>query len=82
MDDTDRRMRRRPLTHVGMRRILLEDMLQTHHVIMPNRALSLGRALCVCGAVFAAGRLGWLAPAPMPIRQIGEMTVEEAMQLG
>ncbi len=54
-------------------------MLQTHHVII-NRALSLGRALCVCGAVFAAA--GWDGSAGADPDSNGEMTVEEAIQLG
>lgn len=49
------------------------------HPVMISRALSLGRALCVYGALV-------MAPAwPLPVVAAGgtqEMTVEEAIQLG
>ena len=58
---------------------LLEDRFQNHRVSL-NRALSLGRALCVYGAILAA--TGWNTPADAGPGTNGEMTVEEAIQLG
>lgn len=57
----------------------MEDRFQNHHVIL-NRALSLGRALCVCGALLAA--VGWNTPAGAGPGSNGEMTMEEAIRLG
>ena len=45
-----------------------------------TRALSLGRALCVWGALFAA--MGWGFQADAGTGTNGEMTAEEAVQLG
>lgn len=44
------------------------------------RALSLGRALCVCGALFTV--MGWGFQADAGTGTNGEMTAEEAVQLG
>lgn len=57
----------------------LEGMAHTNRAIL-NRALSLGRALCVCGVLFTA--LGWDIPADAGTEGNGEMTEEEAIQLG
>ena len=58
---------------------LLEDRFQNHRASL-NRALSLGRALCVYGVLLTA--TGWNAPADAGPGTNGEMTVEEAIQLG
>ena len=58
---------------------LLEDRFQNHRVSL-NRALSLGRALCVYGALLTA--TGWNTHADAGPGTNGEMTVEEAIQLG
>ena len=58
---------------------LLEDRFQNHRASL-NRALSLGRALCVYGALLAV--TGWNTPAGAGPGTNGEMTVEEAIQLG
>jgi hypothetical protein len=47
---------------------------------MFTRALSLGRALCVWGALFTA--MGWGFQADAGTGMNGEMTAEEAVQLG
>jgi len=57
----------------------LEGISQKNRAIL-NRALSLGRALCVCGVLLSA--MGWSSPADAGIGANGEMTVEEAVQLG
>ena len=54
-------------------------MFQKNRAIL-NRALSFGRALCVCGALFIA--TGWVFQADAGTEANGEMTVEEAVQLG
>lgn len=59
----------------------MEDRFQIHRVIH-NRALSLGRALCVCGlGVFLIAAV-WNTPAAADPGSNGDMTVEEAIQLG
>lgn len=55
-------------------------MSQKNRAIL-NRALSLGRALCVCGVLLSA--MGWVSSqADAGTGANGEMTVEEAVQLG
>lgn len=58
----------------------MEGMSQKNRAIL-NRALSLGRALCVCGVLLSA--MGWVSSqADAGTGANGEMTVEEAVQLG
>ena len=57
----------------------MEGMSQKNRAIL-NRALSLGRALCVCGVLLSA--MGWGSQADAGTGANGEMTVEEAVQLG
>ncbi len=57
----------------------MEGMSQKNRAIL-NRALSLGRALCVCGVLLSA--MGWGSQAEAGPGANGEMTVEEAIQLG
>lgn len=57
----------------------MEGISQKNRAIL-NRALSLGRALCVCGVLLSA--MGWSSQADAGTGANGEMTVEEAVQLG
>ena len=57
----------------------MEGQFQQNAVIL-NRALSFGRALCVCGVLFAGAWGGASADAGTGTN--GEMTAEEAIQLG
>lgn len=57
----------------------MEGMSQKNRAVL-NRALSLGRALSVCGVLLSA--MGWGSQADAGTGANGEMTVEEAVQLG
>ena len=57
----------------------MEGMSKKNRTIF-TRALSLGRALCVCGALFTV--MGWGFQADAGTGMNGEMTAEEAVQLG
>ena len=57
----------------------MEGMSKKNRTIF-TRALSLGRALSVCGALFAV--MGWGFQADAGTGTNGEMTAEEAVQLG
>ena len=57
----------------------MEGMSKKNRTIF-TRALSLGRALCVCGALLAA--VGWNTPVSAGPGSNGEMTMEEAIRLG
>lgn len=60
---------------------LLEDSVQTHRVIH-NRALSCGRALCVYGAALLLAATALSTSIAAGSSSNGDMTVEEAIQLG
>ena len=59
----------------------MEDSVQIHRV-MHNRALSFGRALCVCGAALLLAATVGNPSIAAGSGSNGEMTVEEAIQLG
>ena len=59
----------------------MEASVQIHRVIH-NRALSCGRALCVYGAVLLLAATGWNTSVAAGPGSNGDMTVEEAIQLG
>lgn len=59
----------------------MEDKFRSHGV-SHNRALSFGRALCVYGAGVLLATTAWQSPAVAGPGSNGEMTVEEAIQLG
>lgn len=59
----------------------LEDSVQIHRVIH-NRALSCGRALCVYGVAWLLAATAWNTAVAAGPGSNGEMTVEEAIQLG
>lgn len=47
-----------------------------------NRALSYGRALCLCGVTLLCAATVWSAPASSDPGSNGNMTADEAIQLG
>lgn len=70
-------LKRCPQSELANEATFLEKMFQEHSVTLYG-ALSIGRALCVCGALASA--LAW--PATVVADGNQEMTVEEAIQLG
>ena len=70
-------LKRYPQSELENEVTFLEKMFQEHSVTLYG-ALSIGRALCVCGALASA--LAW--PTTVVADGNQEMTVEEAIQLG
>ena len=59
----------------------MEDRVQIYRVIH-DRALSFGRALCVCGVALLLAATAWTTSVAAGPGTNGGMTVEEAIQLG